>query len=361
MQITLIINGEKKTLDVQPHERLLRVLRRAGYYSVKFGDEHGLTGADTILLDGRPVNSQTILAVQADGHEIVTLEGIGTSRDLHPLQQAFIETGAIQSGYNTPAQILAAYALLQRNPNPSEEEIRAAIDGVLDRETGYVKVVQAIQRAAAVMRGEEVPPFEPLQRAIPAPPELFGGLWDLGGAGDDAGGGDIQTRTRTAPAIIVTPPEVERNRVVGKSEPKVDAVKLAAGKPVYTDDIEMPGMLHAALLTSPHAHARIRDIDTSEAERLPGVHAVLTYKNVPRVYYASGGQSYPNPLPYDQVSLDNKVRHVGDRVAVVAAETPEIAQEALKLIKVDYEVLPAVFDPVEAMQPGAPVIQDFHV
>lgn len=358
MQITLIINGEKKTLDVQPHERLLRVLRRAGYYSVKFGDEHGLTGADTILLDGRPVNSQTILAVQADGHEIVTLEGIGTSRDLHPLQQAFIETGAIQSGYNTPAQILAVYALLQRNPNPSEEEIRAAIDGVLDRETGYVKVVQAIQRAAAVMRGEEVPPFEPLQRAIPAPPELFGGLWDLGGAGDDAGGGDIQTRTRTAPAIIVTPPEVERNRVVGKSEPKVDAVKLAAGKPVYTDDIEMPGMLHAALLTSPHAHARIRDIDTSEAERLPGVHAVLTYKNVPRVYYASGGQSYPNPLPYDQVSLDNKVRHVGDRVAVVAAETPEIAQEALKLIKVDYEVLPAVFDPVEAMQPGAPVIHD---
>lgn len=358
MQITLIINGEKKTLDVQLHERLLRVLRRAGYYSVKFGDEHGLTGADTILLDGRPVNSQTILAVQADGHEIVTLEGIGTSRDLHPLQQAFIETGAIQSGYNTPAQILAAYALLQRNPNPSEEEIRAAIDGVLDRETGYVKVVQAIQRAAAVMRGEEVPPFEPLQRAIPAPPELFGGLWDLGGAGDDAGGGDIQTRTRTAPAIIVTPPEVERNRVVGKSEPKVDAVKLAAGKPVYTDDIEMPGMLHAALLTSPHAHARIRDIDTSEAERLPGVHAVLTYKNVPRVYYASGGQSYPNPLPYDQVSLDNKVRHVGDRVAVVAAETPEIAQEALKLIKVDYEVLPAVFDPVEAMQPGAPVIHD---
>src|SRR5690606_19914555 len=78
----------------------------------------------------------------------------------------------------------------------------------------------------------------------------------------------------------------------------------------------------------------------------------------PRVYYASGGQSYPNPLPYDQVSLDNKVRHVGDRVAVVAAETPEIAQEALKLIKVDYEVLPAVFDPVEAMQPGAPVIHD---
>lgn len=360
MHITLTINGEVKTLDVQPHERLLRVLRRAGYYSVKFGDEHGRSGSDTVLLDGRPVNTQTMLAVQAHGHEITTLEGIGSSRDLHPLQEAFIETGAIQSGYNTPAQILAAYALLQRNPNPTEDEIREALAGVLDRETGYVKVVQAIMRAAAVMRGEDVPPFEPLQRAIPAPPELFGGVWDFGtGDGsDDNGGGETQTRTRTAPAVIVTPPEVERNKVVGKPEPKVDAVKLAAGKPVYTDDIDMPGMLHAALLTSPHAHARILDIDASEARALPGVHAVLTYKDVPRVYYASGGQSYPNPKPYDQVSLDNKVRHVGDRVAVVAAETPEIAHEALKRIRVEYEVLPAVFDPIEAMQDGAPVIHD---
>jgi putative selenate reductase molybdopterin-binding subunit len=100
------------------------------------------------------------------------------------------------------------------------------------------------------------------------------------------------------------------------------------------------------------------NIDTRKAKALPGVHAVLTYKDIPRVYYASGGQSYPNPLPYDQVSLDNKVRHVGDRVAVVAAETPEIAHEALKLIEVEYEVLPAVFDPLEAMQDGAPVVHD---
>ena len=98
-------------------------------------------------------------------------------------------------------------------------------------------------------------------------------------------------------------------------------VKLAKGRPVFTDDLTLPGMLYGALLTSPHAHARIREIDTSKAESLPGVHAVLTYKDVPRVMYASGGQSYPNPLPYDQVSLDDKVRHVGDRVALVAADT----------------------------------------
>lgn len=356
MQINVTLNGEQKTFDVMPHERLLRVLRRAGCYSVKFGDEHGYTGCDAVLLDGKLVNSQTILAVQAHQHEIVTLEGIGSSRNLHPLQKTFIETGAIQSGYNTPAQILAAYALLQRHPNPTEAEVREAIAGVLDRETGYLKPVQAVLRAAAILRGEEVPPYEPLQRAIPAPPGLFDSLWPFDPP--DSGGDTGPIRTRTAPALIITPPQVENNKVVGKAEPKVDAVKLAAGKPVYTDDIEMPGMLHAALLTSPHAHARIRNIDTSKAEALPGVRAVLTYKNVPRVYYASGGQSYPNPLPYDQVSLDYKVRHVGDRVAVVAADTPEIAREALKLIVVDYEVLPAVFDPEEAMQPGAPVIHD---
>jgi putative selenate reductase molybdopterin-binding subunit len=356
MHITLTINNETKSLDVQPHERLLRILRRLGYYSVKFGDEHGLTGADAVLLDGQLVNSQTVLAVQADGHRITTLEGIGTSRNLHPLQEAFIECGAIQSGYNTPAQILAAYALLQRNPNPTEDEVRAAIAGVLDRETGYVKPVQAILRAAAVMRGDEVPPYEPLQRAIPAPPDLFGLSWPFEPPERGNGGDAIQTITKAA--VVISPPEVEHLHTVGKPEPKVDAVKLASGKPVYTDDMEMPGMLYAAMLTSPHAHARILNIDTRAAEALPGVHAVLTYRNVPRVKYASGGQSYPNPKPYDQVSLDNKVRHVGDRVAVVAAETPEIAHEALKLIEVEYEVLPAIFDPEAAMQPGAPIIHD---
>lgn len=355
MQITLTINGEEQILTILPHERLLRVLRREGYFSVKFGDEQGLTGADTVLLDGQPVNAQTMLAAQADGHTVTTLEGIGSSRDLHALQQAFIDTGAIQSGYCTPAQILVAYALLQANPNPTEEQVREAISGVLDRETGYVKVVQAILRAAALMRGEDVPPFEPLERAIPAPPGLFESPWPFDTS--DAPDGD-EIQTRTIPAVVVAPPDLKTTHTIGKPEPKVDAVKLAAGKPVYADDIEMRGMLHAALLTSPHAHARIFAIDTSKAKALPGVQAVLTHKDVPRVYYASGGQSYPNPLPYDQVSLDTKVRHVGDRVAVVAAESPEIAHEALKLIEVEYEILPAVLDMEAAMQDGAPVIHD---
>lgn len=355
--ITFTLNGQPVTARVAAHERLLRTVRRLGCPSVKFGDEHGLTGSDTVLFDGEPVNSQTMLAAAADGHTILTLEGIGSSKNLHPLQTAFIETGAIQSGYTTPAQILIAYALLRRNPNPTEAEIRAALNGVLDRETAYVKPVQAILRAAAVMRGEDVPPFEPLERAIPAPPGLFDFAVEPPFTSDE-GGGAVHTRVRAHPAVVVTPPEVKALKTVGRPEKKVDAVKLAAGKPVYTDDIEMPGMLHAALLTSPHAHALIKRIDASRARALPGVHAVLTHEDVPRVHYASGGQSYPNPKPYDQVSLDHKVRHVGDRVAVVAAETPEIALAALRLIDVEYEVLPAVFDPREAMKDGAPVIHD---
>jgi putative selenate reductase molybdopterin-binding subunit len=138
----------------------------------------------------------------------------------------------------------------------------------------------------------------------------------------------------------------------------VDAQKLVQGRPVFTDDFRLERMHYGALLTSPHAHARIKHIDASRARALPGVHAVLTHEDLPRVKYASGGQSYPQPLPYDQVCLDNKVRHVGDRVAVVAAETPELAQQALELIKVEYEVLPAVVDPEQAMQDGAPVIHD---
>ncbi|MEM4202327.1 MAG: hypothetical protein QW786_03875, partial [Candidatus Hadarchaeum sp.] len=137
-------------------------------------------------------------------------------------------------------------------------------------------------------------------------------------------------------------------KIVGKRVKKIDAALLARGKPLFTDDIKLEDMLHARILWSPHAHARIRNIDTSEAEALPGVHAVLCYKNVPRVLYTSAGQGWPEPSPYDMVMFDNKVRYVGDRVAAVAAETEEIAEKALRLIKVDYEILPAVFDPEKA-------------
>jgi putative selenate reductase molybdopterin-binding subunit len=147
-------------------------------------------------------------------------------------------------------------------------------------------------------------------------------------------------------------------QTVGKAERRVDAVKLATGRGTFVDDIALPGMLHARILHSPHAHARIRKIDARKARAMPGVVAVLTHEDVPRVPYTTAGQGWPEPSPYDAVMLDRKVRFVGDRVAVVAAEDPELARKACDAIKVDYEVLPALLDPEQSMAPGAPVIHD---
>jgi putative selenate reductase molybdopterin-binding subunit len=147
-------------------------------------------------------------------------------------------------------------------------------------------------------------------------------------------------------------------KVVGKNVRKVDGVKLVTGRSAFTDDISMLGMLYGKILPSPYAHARIASIDVRRARALPGVHAVLTYHDVPRVPHTTAGQAWPEPSPYDTYLLDNKVRFVGDRVAAVAAESRAIAEEALSLIDVRYEVLPPVLDMEEASMPGAPVIHD---
>jgi putative selenate reductase molybdopterin-binding subunit len=348
MKITLTVNGDQRQFECHPHESLRQVLRREGFFSVRFGAETGETGADAILYDGRLVSSEIMLAAQADGHAIETVEGLSPGRGLHPIQEAFVTVGAIQSGYSTPAMVLAAKALLDENPSPTDGEIREALTGILDRETGYLRPVEAILRAAAVLRGENVEPFEAV---------LVRPLADMDGTADFESTEPPLDLPRAAPRVVPSP-EVPDTRVVGKPEVKVDALKLVKGNPAFVDDIELRGMLHAKMLWSPHAHARILRIDDSKARALPGVRAVLHSGNVKRVRYASGGQSYPNPLPYDQVSFDNKVRHVGDRVAVVAADTLEIAEAAVALIEVDYEVLPAVFDENEAMVDGAPVIHD---
>jgi putative selenate reductase molybdopterin-binding subunit len=357
MKLQFIINSSKHEIKCHPSETLLAAVRRLGYYGVKFGDEQGLSGADTVLLDGKPVNAGSMLAAQAEGHFIVTIEGLGEHPDqgwkktegLHPLQQAFVESGAIQCGYCTPAQILAAKALLDRNPNPSEDEVREAIAGVLCRCTGYLKPVQAVMKAAAVMRGEE--------------PIMEYGGWIMDNGEPPLPGDPLTmsheplTTTRVTPKIILTPKSTDY-QTVGKPEKKVDAVKLVQGKPAFAADMDMRGMLYARVLRSPHAHARIKNIDASKARELKGVAAVLTWQDIPRVIYSTAGQSDPIPGPLDSFSLDNKVRFVGDRVAMVAAETPEIAEKALTLIDVEYEVLPAILDSREAMKADAVRIHD---
>ena len=344
--ITIELNGEPVSVDAQPQESLFRVLRRLGMFSVKYGSATGETGAAAVLLDGSLVSSEVVLALQADGHRVTTVEALNTESGLHPIQAAFASTGALQSGYSAGAMVLGTMALLEGTPDPSEEDIRDMLSGILDRETGYVKPVEAVLRAAAVMRGDSVEPFGPL-----IVPTLTDGTNPATIDPNDGGPTATPAVPRVVPSIDV--PEMA---VVGKGEVKVDALKLAKGNPAFTDDIEPRGMLYAKVLHSPHAHARIVSIDDAGAVALPGVHAVLHHGNTPRVKYASGGQSWPNPHPYDQVSFDDTVRHVGDRVAAVAAETIELAEEAVRLIDVVYEVLPAVFDELEAIEPGAPII-----
>ena len=359
MILTLKINGTEHTLDTTPSTTLLAALRGLGFYGIKFGDEQGLSGADTVLLDGKPVNAGSMLAAQAEGHNIVTIEALGEhpeqgwrkTEGLHPLQKAFVESGAIQCGYCTPGQILAAKALLDSTPNPSEDQVREAIAGVLCRCTGYLKPVQAILKAAAAMRGDtEV--GEQLAASgdpfafppAPSAPDLDSPITAF-------------VTTNVMPKVVVTP-QTETYQTVGKPEKKVDAIKLVQGKPAFTADIDMRGMLYARVLRSPHAHARIKNIDATKARELKGVAAVLTWQDIPRVVYSTAGQSDPIPGPLDSFSLDHKVRFVGDRVAMVAAETPEIAEKALMLIDVEYEILPAILDSRQSMDPEAIKIHD---
>jgi putative selenate reductase molybdopterin-binding subunit len=298
MEVEFRINGVVKSLEVAANESLLAALRREGYYSVRHGCETGECGACTVLIDGLPRPACVTFAALVGGCTLTTVENLGTAHALHPLQQAFVDTGAVYCGFCTPGMLLSAYALLKGNPNPSEEEVRDALSGHICCCTGYLKPVQAVLRAAAVMRGETVEAVEVEQSA--------------------------------------------------------GTIKLVTGRAAFVDDIELRGMLYARLLTSPHAHAVIRDIDVSEARALPGVVSVLTYRDIARVPYAGTGLSATATGPRDQYSLDYIVRFAGDRVAAIAAETPEIAEQALRLIRVDYETLPAVLDPRRALEPGAP-------
>lgn len=300
-EIELIVNGEPYQVAVEPSESLLHVIReRLGLKGTKNGCHVGECGACTVLLDGRPIRSCLMLAIAARGKRITTIEGMAKGEELHPLQKAFVEYGAIQCGFCTPGMILSAQSLLNENSNPSDEEIKKALAGNLCRCTGYTKILEAIKAVARSGQVEGV--------------------------------------------------EMKEYSVIGRPLPQVGSVPKATGSAKYIDDISLPGMLYGKILRSPYAHARIMSIDTSKAKRLSGVRAVITGKDIPQVTYGMGFEEY--------AIAPDKVRYVGDQVAAVAAIDEDIAEEALDLIKVTYEELPAVFDAEEAMKSGSPVIHD---
>lgn len=361
MNINFRLNSKQVSIDVSPSDTFLSTLRNLGLWSVKFGGcKKGECGACSVILNGKLVNSCSMLAVQADGACIFTVEFLGQYPDLgwkpnpglHPIQTALIKSGAIQCGYCTPAMALAIKTLLDKEPHPSEAQIRQVLSGILCRCTGYLKPVQAALMAASELRGENNDQEYPSSTSFSLPSET-----NPPSDSDLTLSSSQRTQTKVIPRIKL----VEQTKTfsqIGKPEKKVDAEKLVLGKPAFTADVEMRGLLIAKILHSPIAHARIKNIDTRDAQRLPGVAAVLTWKDLPRVAYSTAGQSDPIPGPLDTFSLDNKVRFVGDRVAFVAAETEEIATKALGLIKVDYEPLPVLLDPSKAMESGSPILHD---
>ncbi|MDY7040810.1 MAG: 2Fe-2S iron-sulfur cluster-binding protein, partial [Chloroflexota bacterium] len=309
--IRIEINGQWHELEVERRTTLLEVLRdRLHLTGTKNGCGQGHCGACTVIVDGKAVRSCVYLARRADGKSVQTIEGLTRDGELHPLQRAFVERGAIQCGFCTPGTVMAAKALLDRDPNPSREEIVAALERNLCRCTGYVKIIEAVEAAAAEMRGERA-------RPLPAP------------------------QTSLPPLTSV-----------GQALPQPDALAKATGQARYTADLFFPDMLYAKVLRSEYPHARLRRVDVSRARELPGVAAVLTAEDVPGeknhgVIY----QDWP-ALAYD------KVRYVGDAIAVVAAESEAIAEEALQLIEVEYEPLPVVASTEQALASGAPLIHE---
>jgi len=311
--ISIEVNGRPYEVAVKPSLTLVNLLRdELRLIGTKKGCGLGDCGACTVLLDGKPVNSCLVLAVEADGRSVQTIEGLSKGEELHPIQRAFVEKGAIQCGYCTPGMIMRTKALLDENPEPDHEEIVRALNGNLCRCTGYTKIFESVEAASHYLRGETPPEIEyqPQKSAM-----------DLS--------------------------------VVGKRLAKKDAPDKATGRAIYTDDIMLPNMIYGKLLLSTVPHALIKRIDTSRAKALPGVHAVLTGADVPDITWGT------SPPRYDEnILAQKKVRYVGDPIAAVAADDEETCYEALKLIDVEYEELPSVFDPMAAMADGAPRLFD---
>jgi len=300
--LSFTLNAQPETIEVTSRTRLIDALRvDIGLTGTKEGCGTGDCGSCTVLLDGKAVNSCMILALQVEGKEVISIEGLGKPGDLHPIQQAMTQSGGIQCGFCTPGMVLSLKALLDENPHPGEEEVRVAISSNLCRCTGYSKILDA-----AKMLSEGNTPTET-------------------GDGNDW--------------------------AIGARMVRGDAEEKVTGRAVYAEDIRLPRMIHGVVVRSPLAHAKILSIDTSDALKLSGVKAVVSARDVDMGYYGY-------ELRDARVFALEKVRFIGEPVAAVAATTPDIAREAASLVKVEYEELPAVFDPEEAIRDGAPLVHD---
>jgi putative selenate reductase molybdopterin-binding subunit len=293
------INGKKVNTQPAPGQCLRTFVREQGMLGVKKGCDAGDCGACTVWLDGEPVHSCLMPAFRAEGREVTTIEGLAKDGVLHPVQQAFLDANAFQCGFCTAGMIMTAASL----GDAQRANLPRSLKGNLCRCTGYRSIDDAIH-------GKKIAQADVAGQACGA------------SLGNPFG-----------PAIVT-------------------------GKARYTMDVEVQGVLHLKVVRSPHAHARLRSIDRSKALAHPGVVAVFTWEDVPRKLFSTATHEDHLVDPDDTYVLDDVARYVGQRLVAVVAETEAAAEAGCRLVDIDYEILPAVFDPEEAMKPGAPILHD---
>jgi len=317
---SLVINGVAKTLIVDPEASLADVLRRQLLLTgTKVSCNDGHCGACSVIVDDKlTLACVTKMSRIPDGASILTVEGIGTPEQMHPIQVAFAVHGAAQCGFCTPGMVVSAYALLKQNPNPTREEVRAWLTRHHNacRCTGYKPIVDGIMDAAKVMRGEMA--LEDLEYKLPEDGRIWGGKY-----------------------------------------PRPTATAKVTGTLDYGQDLGLklpPNTLHLALVQAKVSHANILSIDTSEAEKMPGVFKVVTHKDVIGKNRITGLITFPTNKGdgWDRPILcDTKVFQYGDAIAIVCADTPEQARAAAEKVKVELEELPAYMSAPAAMAEDA--------
>jgi aldehyde oxidoreductase len=309
-KIKLIVNGIPREIKAEPDTVLLDVLRENLRLTgaKQSCDRKGQCGACTVIVNGKAVQSCLIKVSTLDGAEVITVEGLGTPDNPHLIQEAFVLSGAVQCGFCIPGMIMATKALLDRNPDPDAPTIKRALSRNLCRCTGYKKIIDAVQLAGRFIRGETTPK---------------------------------EVRDKLDKTMI------------GVSHPRPTAMLKACGLAEFSADIELPeDKLELAQVHSTEFHAIIKSIDISEALKMPGVIGIMTAENI------KGTNRIRSKYPDQPVLCEDRVRTYGDPVAAVAALTREQARAAAAAVKVEYDPLPVMMTPKEALAPGAYSIHD---
>jgi len=310
-KVVLEVNGLRREVLADKDQILLDYLRDdLGLIGAKQScDRKGQCGACTVIVDGTAAMSCLTKLRSLNGCKVITVEGLGTPDNPHPIQHAFALAGAVQCGFCTPGLIMAAKALLDRDPDPDDDAIKKALRRNLCRCTGYVKIIAAVKLAARFLRGETTP-----QEMAPKPSD---------GA-------------------------------MGVSHPRPSALAKACGVARFTADYNIPGALEIAVLRSEAPHALIKSIDVSAAEAMPGVAGVMTAKDI-------RGTNRLKYLVADRPVLClDRVRYLGDPIALVAARSKAEAEAALRALAVVLEPLPSLHSPEEAMAGDAPQLHAEH-